>query len=241
MEIRYTLDGTRPVPGSPLYAGPFTMDKTCWLKARAFRHGVTEDVWQQDGTHATVVSSAVFRKEPLALAAAPVRTVPGLKYEYFEGVWTELMARSLTMPAKTTGTVATLLDVSPRQTDGAFGVRYEGFLQVPQDGVYTFHAPAEFLYPNNDCGYDLRVFLDGQEWYPALRWHAHGTWSVALAKGRHPFKVIFVDLRLRPHKIELMWGFPHPDFTWQGTAPALQISGPALPKQSIPETLLSHE
>lgn len=85
--------------------------------------------------------------------------------------------------------------------------------------------------------------LAGTLWatYPALRWHAHGSWSVALAKGRHPFKVIFVDLRLRPHKIELMWGFPHPDFTWQGTAPALQISGPALPKQSIPETLLSHE
>jgi hypothetical protein len=107
--------------------------------------------------------------------------------------------------------------------------------------VYTLYAPREFCFPDNDCGYDLRVFVDGREWNPAVRWHGHGTWSVALAKGRHELKVVFVDMRLRPHKVELMWGFPHPDFTWKGTVPDLTLSGPNLPRQSIPASMLSHD
>lgn len=141
------------------------------------------------------------------------------------------MARSLTMPAQKTGVLPKLLDVSPRATDGAFGLR---------DGVYTFHAPREFLFPDNDCGYDLRVFIAGQEWNPAVRWQAHGTWSIALKAGKHPIRVAYADLRLRPHKVELMWNFPHPDFTWKGTAPVLLLSGPGLPKKPVPDALLSH-
>jgi hypothetical protein len=240
VEIRYTLDGAKPTPQSPLYAGPLAVDRTCRLKARAFRKGVTEDVWQQDGALATVVYSTVLRKEPPAPATETGRTAPGLKYGYFEGIWTQLMARSLTMPAKETGAAARLPDVRVRKTDGAFGIRYEGFLDVPQDGVYTFYAPDEFIYPDIESGYDLRVFVDGREWYPAVRWHGHGSWSAALKKGRHPLKVVFVDMRLRPHKVELMWGFPHPDFTWKGVAPALMISGPGLPKQPVPDAMLCH-
>ncbi len=240
VELRYTLDGTRPTPASPLYTKPFPISKTCRVKVRAFRKGVTEDIWQQDGTHASVVYSAVFRKESLipAIDVAPV--TPGLRYEYFTGVWTELMARSLTMPAQETGVVASLLDVSPRNSDGAFGIRYEGFLEVPEDGVYTIYAPREFIYPDIESGYDLRVFVAGREWYPAIRWHGHGTWSLPLKKGKHAFKVVFVDLRPRPHKIELKWGFPHPEFTWKGETPKVEIAGPGLPRQPVPGTILSH-
>ena len=147
VEIRYSLDGSKPIPQSSLYTGPFQVDKTCRLKARAFRPGVTTDIWQEDGTHATVVYSAVLRKEPLTPAIPPIATTPGLKYEYFEGIWTELMACSLDIPAKTTGVLPRLLDVSPRQTNGAFGIRYRGFLDVPADGVYTFFAPANSASP----------------------------------------------------------------------------------------------
>jgi hypothetical protein len=240
VDLRYTLDGSRPTPRSSLYTAPFPVTRTCRVKVRAFREGVTEDVWQQDGTHASVVYSAVFRKESLIPAADVKAVVPGLRYEYFSGVWTELMARSLTMPAEETGVVPTLLDVSPRKTDGAFGIRFEGLIDVPEDGVYTFHAPREFIYPDIESGYDLRVFVAGREWYPAIRWHGHGSWSLPLAKGRHTFKVVFVDLRPRPHKIELMWGFPHPDFTWQGDAPTIEVAGPGLPRQPISAAMLSH-
>jgi hypothetical protein len=180
---------------------------------------------------------------------------PGLKYEYFSGVWTEVMTRSLTMPAQATGTMTKLLDgdevtavLNAQQPRGekvnaarsAFGLRLSGYLNVPADGVYTLHAPREFLFPDIDCGYDLRIFIDDQEWNPANRWHAHGNWSIALRKGPHHIRVVFADLRPKPHKVELMWGFPHPEFTWKGIAPQVEISGPGLERQPLPASLLVH-
>jgi hypothetical protein len=40
--VRYTTDGSDPVSGSTLYAGPVTLDRTTTLKARAFRDGMVE-------------------------------------------------------------------------------------------------------------------------------------------------------------------------------------------------------
>ncbi len=248
VEIRYSLDGSKPTPQSPLYTGPFEVRETSLLKARAFRKGLETDVWQQDGTHATSVASALFRKEVPQPAQPASSSKPGLKYEYFSGVWTEVMTRSLTMPAQATGTMTKLLDRNevrsvrniqqPNREQSAFGLRLSGYLNVPEDGVYTLHAPREFLFPDIDCGYDLRVFIDDQEWNPANRWHAHGNWSIALKAGPHKLRVVFADLRAKPHKVELMWGFPHPEFTWKGIAPQVEISGPGLSRQPLPASLL---
>jgi alpha-tubulin suppressor-like RCC1 family protein len=41
-EIRYTLDGTDPGPGSPLYSAPIDVSASLTLKARAFRAGWTD-------------------------------------------------------------------------------------------------------------------------------------------------------------------------------------------------------
>ncbi len=250
VEIRYSLDGSKPTPQSTLYTGPFEVRETSLLKVRAFRPGLKADVWQQDGTHATTITSAVLRKETPLPAVKATSSKPGLKYEYFSGVWTEVMTRSLTMPAQATGTMTKLLAADevqairktqqPTAEQSAFGLRLTGLLNVPADGVYTLHAPREFLFPDIDCGYDLRVFIDGHEWNPANRWHAHGNWSIALKKGPHDLRVVFADLRLKPHKTELMWGFPHPEFTWKGIAPQPAISGPGMKQQSMPAILLTH-
>jgi hypothetical protein len=239
VEIRYTLDGSRPTPASPRYAEPIVLRATTRLQARAFRSGVHEDVWAQDGTHATVVSSAVFRREAPRVADPGPRQ-PGLRVAYAEGVWTHLMAQGPRVPPQATGVAPRLFDLTLRRTDGPHTLRYEGWLEVPTDGVYTFHAPREFLFPDQESGYDLRVSVGGQKWNPAVRWHGHGTWSIALQRGAHPFQVVFTDLRFRPHKIELMWGFPHPEFTWSGQTPDLRVSGPGLPPQPIPEAWLRH-
>jgi len=241
VEIRYTLDGRDPQHDSALYTGPFTINETTWVKARAFRKGMTYTPWTQDGTHATVASWAILEKVDLQPARNVANTQPGLRYEYMEGLWPYLLSEGLTTPAKKSGVVPTVLDVSPKETTEPFGMRYEGFIEVPADGVYTFHAPPEFIFVDNESGYDLRVFVNGQEWYPTSRWHAHGTWSVALEKGKHAFKVFYADMRRTPHRIEMQWGFPHEDFTWKGVAPELMISGPGLPKQVIPASMLSTE
>lgn len=44
VEIRYTLDGTAPVRSSPIYSGPFQLDRTATVRARAFQAGAIESV-----------------------------------------------------------------------------------------------------------------------------------------------------------------------------------------------------
>jgi hypothetical protein len=239
VDIRYTVDGSEPKHDSTLYTKPFTIRETTWVKARAFRKGMAMTPWVEDGTHATVQSWAVFEKKDHEPAADVATTRPGMRFEYVEDLWPYLLSEGLTKPAKKTGVVPNVLDVSPKETNGPYAIRYEGYLDVPEDGVYTFHAPPEFIFNDSESGYDLRVFVNGREWYPATRWHAHGTWSASLAKGKHAFKVFFADMRRTPHRTEMQWNFPMRDFTWQGKAPNLLLSGPGMEPRPIPAAMLS--
>lgn len=241
VEIRYTLDGSDVRHDSELYTAPFTISDTTWVKARAFRKGMTETPWTHDGTHATAQSWGIFEKVDYQPATTVGETQPGMSYEYLEDLWPVLMAEGPWLPAVKEGVVPTVLDVSPREGTKPFVMRYSGYLEVPEDGVYTFHAPPEFQFVDKESGYDLRVYINGTEWYPTSRWHAHGTWSVALQKGKHDFEVFYADMRRNPHREEMMWSFPKKDFVWQGTAPELKLSGPGMPPTVIPASMLSTE
>lgn len=136
-----------------------------------------------------------------------------------------------------------LLDVSMRRGDGPFGVRYQGYIDVPDDGVWTFHAPAEYVGATCEPGYDLRLWIDGEEWDLGQRYHGRGIWSVPLAKGKHPLLVTFADARNRDrivHNSNLWRDYPTPWVVWQGEAPVIEISGPGFEKQPIPAKWLMH-
>jgi hypothetical protein len=238
VQIRYTLDGSEPGLESPLYTAPVRLTQSAVVRAIAVRPGAKELRWPLGPGFATLPTRAVFTKQTLAPAASVDATLPGLSWEYAEGQMFALVANSDILPAQKTGTTTKLLDVSMHQGGSAFLVRYDGWLDVPADGVYTFHAPREFTIPDCDPGYDLRVFVDDQEWWPTMRWHALGTWSRALAKGPHKFRVIFVDTRSKPYKHETWRNWPNLDVLWKGTAPVLEVSGPDFVKQAIPDTWL---
>jgi hypothetical protein len=238
IEIRYTLDGSEPTLNSPRYDKPVRLTASAVVRAIAVRPGAKELRWPLDPGFATVPTRAVFTKQSLASAVNPTGTQPGLAWQYAEGQMFALVANSDILPAQKTGVTTKLFDVSMHQNGSAFLTRYDGYLDVPADGVYTFHAPREFIIPDIDPGYDLRVFVDGQEWWLTMRWHALGTWSRALAKGPHKFKVIFVDTRTKPYKHETWQNWPNLDVLWKGEAPVIEISGPGFVKQAIPDAWL---
>jgi hypothetical protein len=239
-EIRYTLDGSDPDGYSRLYTKPVVLRMTTKVKARAFRKGVTRMPPTVSGDQVSAVQSTVYRKEePWAPQLLGPR-LPGAAYWYYEENPWQLSAFILDALTPVKSGVATeLFDISAKRTNGVYAFMYHGYLDITTNGIYSFHAPAEFIYPPVDSGYDLRVFLDGQEWYPATRWHNYGVWSVPLQVGKHSFKVIWVDQRKQDvHGTD--YAENRGDYIWDGDKPTLLISGPGLEKQPIPARMLFH-
>jgi hypothetical protein len=247
VDIRYTLDGTDPTGASDLYQGPITLNHTTTVKARAFRKGVTKVPADFSGTHVSAVMRALYTRDEL-WPAKKATVTNGISAVYYEGDFTLSIVNLETLKRTKVAVVPELFDLSlKQQTNGNYAFIYSGYLDVPRDGAYNFHAPREFVYPYLDAGYDLRVFVDGKEWYPATRLHNFGGWSVPLAKGLHSFRVFWVDQR--PGQAQ--WAYPcgagfapsedtldDKYLVWRGEKPTLQISGPGLAKQPIPDSML---
>ena len=245
-----------------VYTGPFEITADTFVRARTFRTGdEAVPTLVSAGTEVSAISYGFFSKKPMKPAVSPtlstklaaegggtaaspsadreaaVPPISGLTYDYLEDRWFALWTHTDQLVAKATGTTDKLLDVSMRATDGPFGVRYRGYIDVPESGVYTFYGPDEFI--NNICapGYDLRVFVDGEEWDLNQTWHGRGQWSVPLAKGLHAFRVTYADARAKDienQRIDLAFDYPRPKTTWRGVAPVLEVSGPGMERQAVP-------
>jgi hypothetical protein len=259
VQVRYTLDGSDPTPQSPLFTGRLVLTQSSVIKARAYREGVTENPRHTSGTHATPVSYARFDRKARVAAVTPRKAVqPGLATRYWEGPWRSLWLDHQRMTPLATGTVDALWNfsiipaenpsvgdqVTPRARP--FLVEYSGYLDIPADGVYTFHAPREWTMPDTEAGYDLQVYLGEQrvpwgyrtevaglnQWYPSTRIHAFGNWSINLKKGLHPLRITYLDYRTDAASRMNQPGLR--DYIWTGSVPDLKLSGPGFAAAPIP-------
>jgi hypothetical protein len=137
---------------------------------------------------------------------------PGLIFEYYEGRWERLpVFDSLSMIR--TGTIEQFQ--IPKENSGEdFGVRYSGYIKIPEDGLYTF-------YVNSDDGADISIdknLIVDNDGRHAPQEQA-GT--VVLKAGIHNIDVRFFQ-------------------AGGGKVFDVLIEGPELPKQVIPSQLLFH-
>jgi len=174
-EIRYTLDGTDPGKTSALYEGPVTVTDTTTLKARIF--------WP-DGTKSGV-SEHTCKKVSLREPHEVRGLKPGLRFEYFEDATESLDAIPdfTEMTAKAAG-IAKKFDLGPAQRDDWFALKFEGFVKVPRDGVYTF-------YTNSDDG--SRLYIGSTEVVQNDYSHPMNevAGQIALKAGAYPIKLTF--------------------------------------------------
>jgi len=77
-EIHYTLDGTKPGSGSPLYATPLLIDRTTVMRARVFEQGMLPG---------PVVTKTYFIGETTALPVISISTPPGLLWDPVIGIY----------------------------------------------------------------------------------------------------------------------------------------------------------
>jgi len=190
VSIHYTTDGTQPSSDSPRYEQPFEITESAVLKAKAFWPNGTE----------SRVSTVEFTKTNVNPAEIVDDAEPGLLVEFFEqdGSWRELPDFD-SLTSVSTSIVASV-DLSAAQRDENFGLRFRGYVEVPEDGVYGF-----FL--SSDDG--SRLLIDGDEVVDNDGIHGVRERSgyVALTAGKHPIELAFFQGR-GGVGLSLFWGGP---------------------------------
>ncbi|SPE50280.1 hypothetical protein SBV1_1090021 [Verrucomicrobia bacterium] len=139
-EILYSTDGTTPDQHARRYERPFEVTNKTTVKMRSFAAGMTPSI-----TVARVLSPS----EALTLATAPQ---PGLAYAYYEGIYRSVYDFAKDQPVAT-GVVERPTTTICQRTNWV-GSSFEGLIQIPKDGDYTFYVAAK------DGG---QLLIDGQE------------------------------------------------------------------------------
>jgi alpha-L-fucosidase len=200
--IRYTLDGSQPTKDSPACQGALRLENTTTVAAQVYR----------DGQPISAVVKRLFRKIPPRPAENRSYGKLGLHYSFYRGDWDSLPDFDVLSP-ESQGTVDSFA-LSPSADKEFFGFRFEGYVQVPEDGLYKFSVASDDgsrLY----IGDKLVVDNDG------LHGSTEVEGQIILAQGLHPIRVDF----------------------FQGTGGLdleITYSGPGIAKQRIPARALSH-
>lgn len=186
-EIRYTLDGSDPDTTSKLYQGSFTLNESDTVKARSFRQNVpvgyahSESFKKVDGREPDLENSNDLSQ--------------GLAYKYYESPsedeptyrkhWplrNQLGGDNQVLDPVSEGTTENF-DLSSREQDELFAFEFNGYIEIPEDGVYTFHIAADD---------DSKMYIGGEQIFDRLGQSpdtAYDSERVALKAGLHEIEL----------------------------------------------------
>jgi hypothetical protein len=168
-KIFYTTDGSEPTENSTPYNQAFKISETTEIKAFT----------KWDDTRSRVVTYLIEKKNMMASVDAG-NSKPGLKASIYEGNFNELPDFSAMKPT-TTKTVS-VVSHTVAAKDSLFAIVFEGFIQLPADGVYG-------LYVNSDDG--SKLVIDDAD--AVVNDGIHGMTeegrSFPLAKGFHKVRI----------------------------------------------------
>lgn len=245
VEIRYTTDGSDVTVNSPLYKKPFVVSSTTTVKAKAFENGVPTGP----------DDSAVFNKivnPDFRAAKQPKDLVSGLNVKYYIGDWLikDLPGFADMEPNKTAVSkdlnylyglggirLRELLSDNRRYfkefTDESFGMAFSGYIEVPSDGLYTFHLD---LRKNGASWVDgARLFIDGSELVINHN-KASEDFVLQAFSGEQKVTNNSIPLKAGMHEIVLDYHFTRQRLGFQ-----VSYEGPGIEKQVVPADALWRE
>jgi hexosaminidase len=171
--IRYTTDGSVPQNNSPELAH-LPVNKTETVKVAAFTAtGKRGDIY-----------SINYQQQKLAEPATPATTQPGLKCDYYKAFFKE--TKFISAAKADSSFISSQIAVPASVKAPAFAITYNGYINVPVDGIYSFYLTcddggvlwiADRETVNND-GLHSAIEKNGQ---------------VALKKGLQKFKLDFIE------------------------------------------------
>lgn len=215
--IRYTLDGSEPDSASRLYSGPFRLEESDTVRARSFRQN--RPAGYAHSQHFIKVPG----RKPARADAGNMKS--GLRFRYFESPdgdaatyrkhWPlrrQLAGNNDVIEPSATGT-ARGFSLEPRKQDQLFAFEYEGYIKIPQDGVYTFYISADD---------DAKMYIGGEQIFDRMGQSPATAYDSAQAA-----------LQAGLHKIELRYFQAYGPFELK-----VMMEGPGMNRQPIPEKKL---
>ncbi len=212
--IRYTTDGSVPVASSQQYDGPFTLDESTAVSARAF----------EGGEPVSPVTTVAFTKTDGRAAEADLQLEPGVSFAYFEDAaeqrhpfahhWPvrQIAAGNRDVEPVRTG-IMERIQLPPGTRDELFAVNYDGYFDAPETGVYTFTIYA-------DDG--ARLYIGDEPVTDRMGQSPTTTWTsgrIALQEGLHPFTIRYFQA-YGPAELNVL------------------VEGPGLQRQPLPEAMI---
>jgi len=201
-EIYFSLNGSEPDKMSLLYQDPFVIDKTTTVNMKAYK-----------GDLESLASLVVIRKMGTIKPIHMKEVEPGLSYKYTHGIY-RMVNDFLDVPPLKSGVVSHFT-IESREKEQFFSFDYEGYINIPKDGEYTFYLAT------NDGG---RLYIDGylllnnDGLHPIVEIDK----PVTLNAGLHPLSVKYFQEGGRNGLI----------VSWQGSG---------IEKQEIPASVLFHK
>lgn len=180
IKVVYTLDGSEPIPTSTVYESPITFTESGTLKIRSVLLS----------GKMSPVRTITVEKQTLAPAKVVEKTTPGLKMDVTYGYYlnTEELKKATAFVPSILKDLPDMLRVE-RSDETMRGVKYysaiaSGYINIPEDGVYYFSTD------NEEVWIDGKLLVNnGGE----VKRFSRNDSSVALAKGLHEFKVVFLS------------------------------------------------
>jgi alpha-L-fucosidase len=167
--LHYSLDGSEPTSKHPVVKqGKISINQTHTVKVRAFR----------GKTAVSSISEATFKKVAPKPSFKLDNLVSGVNWEYFEGKFKT--CEEMTAPIDTGDSVN--FKLQPAKKIEHYGLRFEGYINVPTTGVFTFFTTSD----DGSC-----LWIDGEKVVDNDGPHNPDAKSgvIALEKGLHAIRV----------------------------------------------------
>jgi len=168
-EIYYTTDGYEPDKQSLLYKESFVVNKTTKVKMKAYV-----------ADQSSLPAEAIIEKAVMSNPIFPGEVEPGLSYSYYHGTLRYVNDFQNAIPEKE-GVVPNF-SIQSREKNEYFAFNFNGFINIPKDGLYTFYIAS------NDGGQlsiDNSVLVNND----GLHTFTEKYQRVALKAGYHPIAV----------------------------------------------------
>lgn len=181
IKMVYTLDGSEPTAKSTEYTEPINITETTTLKiASVLPSGKMSKV-----------RTILVDKQELAPAKEVASTEPGLKMDVYDGEYVNMEAFEAAKPQVKETVIADttrMLSGFVKTSESMRGVKQyaaiaTGYVDIPEDGVYYLSSELEEVWIDGN-----KVIDNANE----VKRFARTDTSLALAKGKHEVKLVFL-------------------------------------------------